>query len=643
MSDQDRKQSSRRTFLRRTLFASGAAVSASILQACGSSSPAPSPAAGTATVANSAASQAAPTTAAQPAPTAAGVATPPAVTGSSVASSGQPTTLVSSGISKVTDTIGTVSATPPPVVAGQIPAQHAPLWQQEAAKPIRGGILPSVLGKDIENLLIMHYVNGPLRISTNFCYRRLVQYRAFGYHDLEVAPDMADSWEVKDGGKTYVFHLHPGIHWHNIPPVNGREFTSDDVAWTIKYYKTMDKEYSYLWDWVSSWETPDKYTIVLHTDKPNAEALQLMAVDNNVLIAKEVYDQDGSYKQRVIGTGPFIWDSWQPGVKVQVRKNPNYWEVSEIDGKPLPYLDGLDLFVIPDYAAQLAAFKAQRVNGNRWGFQPHVQDVDTLVKALPHTRRWDGIHFLSGDGVILNTTKAPWTDVRVRRAASMALNRDAMIHDIVQGHGKWEGFINYSFEGYAWPEEKVRSLPNLQYNPDMARQLIKDAGAQGATVLINTSAASGPAKVVVQTLQQAWKDIGLNATLDVTDIPTSYQKRVTGDFQVFGEGVGFSSGSLDAATRQLFNSKGERNYGKASDPTLDQLTEQQFTQLDEKERIATVDKIQQILHDQMFTIPHYVQVDTLLDQAWVMNKPWHWQLAWPYPERIWVDKSRNSS
>ncbi len=221
MLDENNKESSRRTFLRRALFTAGAAVGTAILQACGSSAPAPSLAAGTATVAKSAASQVAPTAAAQAVPTVVGAATPAAVTGSSAASSAQPTTLVSSGISKVTDTIGTVAATPPPIAAGQVPAQHAPLWQQEAAKPIRGGILPSVLGKDIENLLIMHYVNGPLRISTNFCYRRLVQYRAFGYHDLEVAPDMADSWEIKDGGKTYVFHLHPGIHWHNIPPVNG--------------------------------------------------------------------------------------------------------------------------------------------------------------------------------------------------------------------------------------------------------------------------------------------------------------------------------------------------------------------------------------------------------------------------------------
>src|SRR5262249_46960861 len=274
---------------------------------------------------------------------------------------------------------------------------------------------------------------GPLRISTNFCYRRLVQFRANDYWDLEVEPDMADSWDITNDGKTYTFHLHKGIKWHNISPVNGREFTSADVAWTIDYYKTKNKDYGWLWDWVVKYETPDPYTVVLHAEKPNAEALLNLAVDNNVIIAKEVFDQDGSYKQKLIGTGPFIWKNWEPGVKVEVRRNPDYWEVSELDGKQLPYLDGVDMFVQPDYATRLAAFKTQKVTGNRWGFQPETKDVDTLVKELPHLRRWDGVHYLSGGGIILNVSKPPFNDVRVRRAASMALNRDALIRDVVQG------------------------------------------------------------------------------------------------------------------------------------------------------------------------------------------------------------------
>src|SRR5262249_854908 len=155
------------------------------------------------------------------------------------------------------------------------------------------------------------------------------------------------------------------------------------------------------------------YTVVMHADNPYAEALMNLAVDNNVILAKEVFDQDGSYRQKVIGTGPFMWKSWEPGVKVEVRRNPDYGEVSELDGKPRPYLDGRDLFVLPDYAGRLAAFKTGRINGNRWGFQPEIKDIEPLVRDTPKLRRWDGVHYLSGGGLILNVSKPPFDDIRV--------------------------------------------------------------------------------------------------------------------------------------------------------------------------------------------------------------------------------------
>jgi peptide/nickel transport system substrate-binding protein len=600
---------SRQAFLRSAVMAGGALATLPLLAACGVSTPAA-------------------------APTAASASQAPATAPTSVA----PLTAVPAAPSTAAATTAAATGTTPPL-------QHAPVREQESDKPLRGGILPTSLGKDIENLLIMHYVNGPLRISTNFCYRRLVQIRANSRNDLEVAPDMADAWEILDGGKTYVFHLHPGIKWHNVPPVNGREFTSADVDWTITYYKTKDPEYGWLYDWVTSWETPDKYTVVLHADKPFAEALLNLAVDNNVLIAKEVFDRDGDYRKTVVGTGPFIWKNWQPGVKVEVRRNPDYWEISELDGKQLPYLDGIDMFVQSDYAARLAAFKSQRITGNLWGFQPNAQDVDPLKKALPHLREWEGFHLLGGDAAILNTTRPPWNDVRVRRAASMALDRDALLKGALgnAAWGQWEGFVGPGFEKYTWSQDKLRSMPYFKYDPDQARKLVTEAEVGDVPIPLNITDSSGPVRVQAEMMQQMWKAVGLNATLDQTDIPTSYQKRVTGDFSVFPGGVGFTSGSIDASTRQLYHSKGSRNYGKVSDPVVDDLTTQQLGELDVDKRVAIVDKIQQQLYDQMWAIPTYVGRTYDLNQAWCMNKAWCWQLAWAYPERIWMDMSHNSA
>jgi peptide/nickel transport system substrate-binding protein len=195
-----------------------------------------------------------------------------------------------------------------PAAAGAVAAlsasDRAPLArQQDPGPPKRGGTLETSVAKDPETLEVMHSVNGPLRISSSLVYRRLVQFRGTEYGDTQVEPDMADSWTVSPDGKIWTFKLHKGIRWHNVAPVNGREFTSADVAWTVDWYKKNSPEYGWLYDWVSGVETPDDYTVIFHSDKPNAEALMNLAVDNNVILPREVFEQDGNFRSKMIGTG----------------------------------------------------------------------------------------------------------------------------------------------------------------------------------------------------------------------------------------------------------------------------------------------------------------------------------------------------
>jgi len=596
----------------------GAGASAALIQACGPQAPAP--------------------------PAGGGQAPAGAQSGAAVVLTSTPRTVPATQAPAAAPTAAPAAGAAPQPTAAARPVAAAgnrpPLVrQQDPGPPKRGGILETSLGKDPETLEVMQSVNGPLRITSSLVYRRLVQFRGTDYYDIDVEPDMADSWTVAPDGKSMTFKLHQGIKWHNVPPVNGREFTSDDVAWTVDYYKTKSKEYAWLWDWVTKVETPDKYTVVFHMDKPNAEALLNMAVDNNAILPREVFEQYGNFRSKMIGTGPYIWKNWEPGVKVELVKNPDYWEVSELDGKPLPYLDGITGYIMPDYATRLAAYRSGKISGHRWGFQPARNDVEGLVKGMQGQQRWDGVHFLSGGGFVLNISKKPLDDLRVRRAMSLALNRDAIIADVQQGAAQWGGFISASFTKFAWPEDKLKGLEFLKYNPDQARQLVKDAGAEGATVIIDLHPDTTPGtKILVEMAQQMWKAIGLNPTIDPTDVPASYAKRQSGDFMVFGNGVGFSSASIDAATRQLFHSEGQRNYTRNKDAEFDKLAEAQATEMDQEKRKQIVDQIQQKIYDNMWTIPHYDAIDTLINQPWAKNWGFHWQLGWAHSERIWVDK-----
>ncbi len=594
--------------LRRVVLVAGAGAVASLLQACGQAAP----------VAGGAA-----TRAPQRAPTAAG-----------------PQTTTAAGSAATPTGVAAGSPAAPTGVAAQ--GGRAPLaGTQAAGPPKRGGTLETSVGKDPETLEIMHSVNGPLRISSSLVYRRLVQFRGTEYGDTQVEPDMADAWTISPDGKLLTFKLHPGIRWHNVPPVNGREFTSADVAWTVDWYKKNSPEYSWLYDWVTAVETPDKYTVIFHSDKPNAEALMNLAVDNNTILAHEVWEQDGNFRSKMIGTGPFMWKSWEPGVKIVLDRNPDYWEVSELDGKPLPYLDRVILYVMPDYATRMAAYRSGKIAGHRWGFQPDTPDVEPLVKGMKGQQRWDGVHFLSGGGLVLNTTRKPWDDVRVRRAASMALDRDGLIRDVAHGSGQWMPFVSSSFTDYAWSQDKLKGLEYLEYQPDRARALLQEASVGDTLVPIDFHPDPSPStKVLVETVQQAWKDVGMNVTIDAVDVPTSYGRRETGEYSVFGNGVGFSSASIDAATRQLYTANGGRNYGRVKDPKLEDLGAAQAQALDLEKRKQLVDQFQQQLYEQMWLIPTYDKLETLINQPWARNWGFHWQLGWAHAERIWVDRGQ---
>lgn len=588
----------RRGVLRGLLLVAGAGFAGTLLEACGQTAPK---------------APATPTQAAQQAPA---QVTPKSAQATSAA-----------------------AAATPPAAAG-VNGRPAPARQQDPGPPKRGGTLETSVGKDPETLEVMHSVNGPLRISSSLVYRRLIQFRGTEYGDTQVEPDMADSWSVSPDGKVWTFKLHTGIRWHNVEPVNGREFTSADVAWTVDWYKKNSPEYGWLYDWVTGVETPDDYTVIFHSAKPNAEALMNLAVDNNAILPREVWEQDGNFRSKIIGTGPYVWKSWEPGVKIVLARNPDYWEISELDGKQLPYLDQIVMYIMPDYATRLAAYRSGKIAGHRWGFQPTPQDVDSLVNSMKNQRRWDGVHFLSGSGLILNTSRKPWNDVRVRRAASMALDRDALIRDIVKGKGDWMPFVSSSFTDFAWSQDKLKKLDYLQHNPERARALLQESGLGDTPVPIDFHPDPTPlTKVLVETVQQAWKDIGMNVTIDAVDVPTSYGRRETGDYSVFGNGVGFSSASIDAATRQLYTKEGGRNYGKVSDPKLEELGAAQAQELELEKRKQLVDEFQQQLYDQMWFIPTYVPQETLLNQPWAKNWGFHWQLGWAHAERIWVDKA----
>src|SRR5581483_3402161 len=140
-------------------------------------------------------------------------------------------------------------------------------------------------------------------------------------------------------GKTWTLHLRDDVKWQNLPPVNGRQFTSADVGWSIDYIKKSPL--ASFWDTTQSHDQPDPNTVVLHLSGPDPEVALKMGQYTNVMLPHEIQEQYGDFKTVMVGTGAFQFKSYKPGQEILAERNPNYFEQG-IDGQPLPYVDAVD-------------------------------------------------------------------------------------------------------------------------------------------------------------------------------------------------------------------------------------------------------------------------------------------------------------
>ena len=172
-------------------------------------------------------------------------------------------------------------------------------------------------------------VQGDTTPFLNMVYESLLGYKygeGVTYEDLILVPELAESWEANEDATVFTWHLRQGVKWANVPPVNGREVTSEDVKFSLEYVtgtgefgtdamkehfsdvKLPTARYSYMATGIVSVETPDKYTAVVTFEEPFAPYLSYSAHDGLRIQPREIFDQDGHMRDLAIGTGPFQMD-----------------------------------------------------------------------------------------------------------------------------------------------------------------------------------------------------------------------------------------------------------------------------------------------------------------------------------------------
>jgi peptide/nickel transport system substrate-binding protein len=480
-----------------------------------------------------------------------------------------------------------------------------------AQTPKRGGTLSLRLWDPPHfdpHLTISYKTN----VVYSFTHSRLIRHKAGpgvvpGTFPLE--GDLAESWS-QPNETTYVFKLRRGVRFHPKPPVNGRELTSDDVRYSFERFMTVKgNSNAYMLKSVDRIETPDKSTVRVVLKEPFAWFLDMLATPVAVpIIAREAVEKFGDLKkpEAVIGTGPWMLDTFKPNTSFTLVRHPSYF----VPG--LPYIDRVDVTVDEDNASRLAAFLSGKYDvgyGTAAGNIDRVDWVqikDSLKTKRPHLQT---LEFPSNvmNHISMRTEQKPFSDLRVRQAMSLAIDRQAIIDATYEGVGQNNPPVPAALRDWAIPMAQIGE-GGKYYKHDLAeaKRLMAAAGYAGgfpAQVCFTTYGSSVLVDIVQLVLKQL-KDIGIDAKLDTKEYGAYIATCFNGNFpsMTFGPQTPFLE--PDNFLFAQYYPGEPKNQSHINDPVVADMLVRQRRTVDVAKRREVVFEIQRYLAKQQY----YVQM-----------------------------------
>jgi peptide/nickel transport system substrate-binding protein len=522
-----------------------------------------------------------------------------------------------------------VEATKAPTTAPAAAPTTAP---SPAAAPKLGGVLKyGVTGET--TTMDPHATQSTLLLSQGGgnTYSRLVMPTSGPQRkgdELLIVGDAAESWSQPDD-ITYLFKMRPGLKFQNVAPVNGREATAQDVAYSFTRQRDLKVTTSFLPVWEKI-EAVDKQTLKITLAKPDADFLITLASYANVILAKEAVDIKGDLKEGpTIGSGPWILDKFEPNSVARLKKNPD-WYI-----KGVPYLDALEFVRINDDQVKLAAFRTQELGYGMPSFSR--KDIDGLQKQFPQLVV--GVNRRMGTGLEMgyDQTKPPFNDKRVRQAFQIAVDRQQIFDTAMDGDGWWTTMIQFPDLSYNLPEDEFKTKW-FKRDVAQAKQLLAAAGVQTPLEVefLHLQFQQNWTAAAELTMAQL-KEIGVNGRLKIQDAAAwTVSQTGQGDYQAY-HGPLLPPASTNADLYQRFYSGGGRNPSKTKDPTLDKMIDQQAVMSRDPEgRKKLLMDIQRYILDQAYVTAIWGSQTPFVMWPWFKNYRVVGQRSGDNEPLIWV-------
>lgn len=449
-----------------------------------------------------------------------------------------------------------------------------------------------------------------------------------------LAPGQAESWETSEDGLTWTFHLRDGLKWSD-----GSDLTANDFVYSWKrvcdpmtaapYAETVlgmvagyDKAIEGDLDALQVVATDDKTLVVtLANNCPYFGSLAAFATLSPVQQATIEANGDAwaTTAETYVSNGTFYVSEWVPGSYIMMSKNPYYWNADAIK------LDKIKFNLMEDSNAAYSAYQTGEVL--------MIKDVPT--EEIPTLREQDDFYVDTIMGtyyISLNTQKAPFDDANVRKALSLAIDREYVANTLMQGTYTPAG----NFMGPGWIDVDGQFYDNAnggkpyidvtthEANLEEAKKLLAEAGypdGEGLPTISYSTNDAGYHKVVAEYVQQAWAELGIDLKVDVVEWASFTPMRRNGEFEISRNGWVGDYSDPSNQLELLYTTNGN-NDGKFSDPEFDAAIELSRVSTDPAERFAALHTAEDILMDKAACIPLAYYSDFWL-QSEKITGIWH--------------------
>lgn len=411
---------------------------------------------------------------------------------------------------------------------------------------------------------------------------------------LQVGPGLAESWTISDDGKTYTFKLRQGVKFHD-----GSEFNAEAVKFNFDrmlkedhpFHDTGPFPLSFFFSAVEEVSVVDASTVAFKLNAPYAPFLSNLAYPTGLIVSPEAVKKYGKdFGRHPSGTGAYKFAEWEANAKVVVTRNDDYW-----DGAPA--LEAIVYRPITDANTRIAEMLSGgldimvEVPPDSLGQFRGNADYKVLEQAGPH------VWFL-----ILNAKEGPFANKEIRQAANYAVNKKALVENILQGTA--EVAAGPTPPAFAWAYND--KLEPYSYNPDKAKELLSKGGYDGQEVTFYvTEGGSGMLDPVAMgtAIQADLQAVGMKVKIETYEWNTFLGKVNPGlEGKADMAEMAWMTNDPDtlpylALRSEAWPDKGGFNSGYYSNPKVDELLNAARQETDQDKRAALYQEMQSIVQE----------------------------------------------